>query len=497
VTRGVAVLRFDAGPRVGLGHLMRSLAIARRLEIDGWECALAVSPETARAAAPWLDGPRPLLAIGDAGEDAGPLRAARPEGCDALIVDHYDRGLAFERSCRTWARSVVAVEDRPLRPHECDVLIDPTPAREASAYDSLVPAGATLCCGADFAPLRDEFFALRIARDAERSAAAGRIAVALGGGDIGAALARLLDGLAETANVRPVDVIASRAAAELEAVKRAFDRLPPGSRLHVDTGHAAAILADAAIAIGAGGVGALERTCLGLPSLALKVADNQRDVLTALDHAGAALVLGSAADVRADRLDEALRRLAEDNFARIAMQQAASRLCDGLGARRIALALSPERESSGAAVELRPARWSDCDIMLQWQSHPATRRYAHTNAVPSRREHEAWLRRRLDDVRTLLNIVEVAARPAGVLRLDCIDAAAQPQRWKISIFVDPDRYGRGIGLAALRCARRLLPEMEFAAEVLPENERSHRLFRRAGYVAREGGYADLPPKVAA
>jgi RimJ/RimL family protein N-acetyltransferase len=39
--------------------------------------------------------------------------------------------------------------------------------------------------------------------------------------------------------------------------------------------------------------------------------------------------------------------------------------------------------------------------------------------------------------------------------------------------------------------------MEFVAEVLPDNERSHRLFRRAGYEPRGGRYFNAPSMAAA
>src|ERR1700722_16684910 len=51
------------------------------------------------------------------------------------------------------------------------------------------------------------------------------------------------------------------------------------------------------------------------------------------------------------------------------------------------------------------------------------------------------------------------------------------------------RLLRGSGATA----RRLLLEVDLVAEVLPANEPSHRLFRAAGYVWRNGRYVNSAP----
>lgn len=59
-----------------------------------------------------------------------------------------------------------------------------------------------------------------------------------------------------------------------------------------------------------------------------------------------------------------------------------------------------------------------------------------------------------------------AGSSAGVVRLDRMTKENNASsRWEVSIYIAPDKYGLGLGLAALRLARRLVPEGEFMAKV--------------------------------
>ena len=95
-----------------------------------------------------------------------------------------------------------------------------------------------------------------------------------------------------------------------------------------------------------------------------------------------------------------------------------------------------------------------------------------------------WMARKLSDPGCLHNVIELDGTPTGALRLDRVGA----RRWEVSIYVAPDFHGRGIARAALSAAARLAPEATLVANVLPENEPSHRLFRAAGYTMVEPGW---------
>jgi len=473
-----AIFRFDAGPRIGAGHAVRCIALAQALAREGWRCAFAVNEGCGRAL-PFVAAPEAEFA------EAAPrqpwskaaLVSRWPEGCELAVVDHYGLDAGFEREIAGWAQRVLVIDDLLDRGHDCDFLLCPAPPKKAAAD----PAGAKRrLFGPDHALLRDQFGRARdvrlLAKPANKERL--RVHVALGGTSRVALARRILEGLALTGAALDVTLVGD--------VGEAAG--PMGPNVKVETVAAAADMAAqmarADIGIGACGGGAWERAVLGLPSLALVLADNQIHVARAVEKAQAAAVIDDAAGIGAREICDCVRPLVENKDRREAMARRAALLCDGLGARRALLAIDPERDRRGLEIVLRRAAPGDREAVFEWQRHPDTRRYANNPEPPSWEEHRAWFGERLTEPQTQLLIIESGGEAAGVLRLDLMRREGQPERL-VSIAVAPEMKQRGIALAALRAARRLLPGGSFIADVHPDNAASRALFERAGF-ARHG-----------
>lgn len=487
-TGQVAVFRFDATPAIGTGHAMRCLTLADALEAAGWRCLFAIRSETL-ATVPrkaWL---RERALILDQDEDTEPSRigARFANGYDLLVVDHYRRDADFERASRPWARRILAIDDLADRGHDADLLLDPTLGRSLEDYRRLVPPTCRLRLGPRYALLRPQFARWRPTALSRRrgSGPVRRLFVSLGGTDPQDVTSRVLDGVAEAGVGATVDVVVGAAASHTTRVRAKAARMP-GVRVHVGVADIAALMAEADLAIGAAGTATWERCCLGLPTLAVVLADNQRGNAAALEASGAARVLGDADRLTPATVAKAVRTLAEDAPARAAMAAASAAACDGLGTARMLLEfLPPAPARDGTPVALRVLAPEDADAVFAWQQDPETRRFAREPRPPTRAEHDAWVAQADAAPDRLSMVVTLAGAPAGLLRLDRIPASGA---FEVSILTAPGYYRRGLAAAALALARRLLPEAEFRAFVKPENAASHALFRAAGYRPGPEGY---------
>ncbi len=480
--RPLAIFRADASRDIGAGHVMRCLALADELAAQGWTCRFAVGEDSLETAPALTAAPHDRIVLprgADAATEARLIAESGTSEADWLIVDHYGRDAAFERACRSWARRILAIDDLADRPHDCDLLLDQTSSARAAAYDGLLPAGCRVLAGPSYALLRPQFAKARSRRGPERASGSVRVFVSFGGVDAENLSGRTLDGLAATGLELSVDIVIGASAPHRAALERRVRELPFEARLHVNVADMAALMGIADFAVGAAGGTAWERCALGLPSIVVIAADNQRQVAAALHALGVAQVLGDASQAQAPHIAEAARALARAD-AREPMARAAIVACDGLGARRVRLALEPEIvDARGQTVRIRPATAADMDLVHRWQAAPQTRRFARNAAVPDEATHRTWMERRLTDPGCVFNVILVGSEPAGVLRLD--RASGPGCSWEVSIYVDPALYRRGIARAALALARRLMPEARLVAEVLPDNHASHALFLAAGY----------------
>ena len=330
----LVVFRADAAPAMGGGHVQRCLALAETLVEAGWHAAFAFRAGTLETVPALAASPHRLLALEGAEDDEAALLPSKiGTRCDLLVVDHYGRGAAFETAGRRFASRIMAIEDRPGRRHDCDLLLDPTPGRMAADYRDLIPAGCRLLLGPSYALLRAQFNKARAAALARsRRAMPRRIFVSMGMTDPRNLTAAVLQGIAASATGLSVDVVIGSVAPHLAALRQLIGALKLDARLHLDADNVAELMGAADLAVGAAGSSSFERCCLGLPSLVVVAADNQRDIAAGLG--GAAEVLGL--DDLAGAVAAGVKRLCADTQARVAMAEAAARLCDGRGAARVA-----------------------------------------------------------------------------------------------------------------------------------------------------------------
>lgn len=312
-----------AGPSIGGGHVMRSLTLARALEQAGATCAFLASPEVGAV----LDAFAPDM-----------TRAESDQGFDALVFDHYGLS-ADEHRALGKGRPTLAIDDLADRPLAVDLVLDSGPARKAEDYARLVPSAARLLLGPAYAPVRPAFAALRekaLARRAERPPVR-RILVSLGLTDVGGITERVVGLLRPLIGDVTLDVVVGGAAPSLPAL-RGLAEEDPRLMLHVDAQDMPRLTAEADLAVGAGGSTTWERCVLALPTLALILADNQAPAARALETAGVAPCLDVAAPDFETAFAREISDLLDNADRRAALSAASAKVCDGLGAQRVAAA---------------------------------------------------------------------------------------------------------------------------------------------------------------
>ena len=346
------MFRADASREIGGGHVMRCLTLAAALAEQGWHVGFAVNAEAPSVVPSLADVVADILILGR-GDEVAALKERWPEGVPLLVVDHYGRGAAFEHGCRPWAATILVIDDLADRRHCVDRLLDQTHGREEADYRLLTGPDCRLLLGARFALLRPQFQAYRPGALARRGSdgPAQRLLVSFGATDSGGATMLALQGVALGCPGLQVDVVVGSFSRNRDEIDHLAARLSPAVTVHRSVSDMASLMTDADFAIGAAGGTSWERCCLGLPTLVVVTADNQRDIARSLAAAGAIDLVGDAGTVTVEALADRITALCDDAPRRYAMAQAAAEICDGQGTARVSAALMREAMQTAACLE--------------------------------------------------------------------------------------------------------------------------------------------------
>ena len=539
------LLRCDGGGPLGVGHVIRSLALAEAAVGAGHEVVvaghfegsflqgqLAAAPvEVAQLSAWAADGDlQPLIDL---------VRRLRP---DVLHVDSYlapDRLRVLVTSTGGGAglgdedpTSLVVsnMEDGTFGRRPADVVVDPTFGAEFSAR----PADGTpwLLRGSRYTPVRQRVIDARRRASDDRPpdhrppdhrpsdvivSGVGQVArsvlVVMGGTDPVGLAPGAVELLARTGLALEVTAIAVGENAERVRAAAQGSRLSLNVLAPVDD--LAAMMSAHDLVISAAGTSIWELCCIGVPTAVAWAVDNQREGYERVVAAGAAIGLGGPELGRDElggdeRAVDRLKRALTDPEVRARLVRAGRQIVDGLGAWRVvrtweqALAVPSPPEIGFDPMVARPATPEDSRQLWQWRNDPVTRAGSRSSAEVSWDDHLRWFTASLTRTDRVLLVVEDPAGPAGTVRWDLVrERDGEPggsHEWEVSITVAPERRGQNLGRPLLRAGEVALAEKTsgvtrsggtevhaYLAVVRIDNQSSMRLFETSAYLP------DLPP----
>jgi UDP-2,4-diacetamido-2,4,6-trideoxy-beta-L-altropyranose hydrolase len=491
------VFRVDSSIRIGTGHIMRCLTLAEELRRRGAQVRFVCREQAGspvvilrQRGMPVTPLPPPRIVDNDPSENyAAWLGATQAEDAeqtitalageqpDWLVIDHYGIDIQWEQSLRPHVHKVMVIDDLANRRHDSDVLLDQNYSTEGGRrYFNLVPETCTRLIGPRYALLRPEYAAYRKTMR-PRDGQVDRVLVFLGGSDPQNLTGMALEALSQSElSHLAVDVVVGANNIYKDSIARqAMHR--PLTTLHGSLPHLADLMSQADLAIGAGGATTWERMCLGLATVVITNAENQRSVSEALAEAQLINYPGHFSDIDSVRLTQVLRQLVCGSGEPAAQSVRSQLLVDGLGALRVAEVLSPTAMQD---VRLGTASEQDIGLYFNWANDPVVRNSAVNSSTISWPSHQAWFTDKLQDPNCWLFILEAAGLPVGQIRFEIAEKVAN-----IDYSLDPIVRGRGWGRRLVAMGSSLMQQMEplrLYAKVKVTNDASRAVFASLGFM---------------
>lgn len=336
------IIRTDANPQIGGGHMMRCLALAEAWQARGGEVIFATqcdSPALVSRIAAVVPQVVHVAATVPSAADDGLLELVRTvtdrHGSPPWVVlDGYHFDETYQRTVRAAGARVLVIDDYAHLPaYHADLVLNQNLGAENLRYS--VQAGAVLLLGPRYALVRTEFQRWRgwpktvpdVARkvlitagmSASREFLRAAVAAVQGTG-----IPEMEVAVVAGPNVSggpPLAEVSGSAGLRMQVVENPADL--------------SGWMAWADVAIAAGGVTTWELAFMGVPAVLVAVADNQRGAVRAMAESGAADYGGEAPDLAWTAVSATLRLLMRDADRRRHMSATARRLVDGCGAERV------------------------------------------------------------------------------------------------------------------------------------------------------------------
>lgn len=335
------VLAAAAGARHGLGHVKRSMALARALRAQGDTVTVLLCGAAGKPREGTLEG----IALSEA-PDAGALDAAafltaRIPKDGWLVLDGYDLvGEGYYDACVARGARLLVLDDATGREIRAHTILN-SALRDPSAYSGGGVRADDFLLGPTFALVDPDYVA-----GSWTGSDGGRILVSFGGLDRQNLAQRTLDALAD--HLRPLmfDLVlgpfANSSAITVGerhklTVHRGLDTLAP-------------LMVRADVMISSAGSTCWQACCVGTPLIAITAVANQKGNAALLRESGGAICLDAetafvpGADHQAP-LGRAVTALSSATL-RLAYSAAARRLIDGEGARRAATYMRASRQEA-------------------------------------------------------------------------------------------------------------------------------------------------------
>ncbi len=475
--------RADGHAKMGLGHVIRTLALADMLK-DHYQCIflirnpLAVLIDQIEAVCPeWKALPLPLSDE----EEAKELAANVFDQQDLIVLDGYHFDTRYQKILKTAGCRLLCIDDIHAFHFVADVVINHAPGLCQSDYSTAYYT--QLCLGLDYSLLRAPF--LEAAKKPRVFGQVDTAFICFGGSDFNNLSLKVLRALTDQDWIKKVHLVLGGANAnrpEIEAFIGQSSRTDIRLHSNLNAQEMVTVMQDAQLAIVPASSILYEAVAVNMIIISGYYVDNQVEVYQGFLGLGLIHGLGDfnhfenyaekfnqvkAADPRPwlERQHRHIYGQSKEHFLELFRQ----------------LEDNPNRD-----LQYRLAEEEDLMCYFNWANEPAVRRQSLSQATISLEDHRKWFMKKLARPTTLMYLFFWKERPVGQVRFELEDQSAV-----INYALDASMRGKGLGKKMLSQAMNILeketplPFHTFLGVVKRDNAPSVKIFEKLGFNVQE------------
>ena len=336
------VIRADGGPAIGMGHVVRCSALGQAWrDLGGAVTLVTVAPLGRLEARLAREGIQTIVvdAAPGSSEDANAtLAVAKRNNARHVVMDGYDFDLAYQQMLVRSELATVCIDDYAHADgYVTDLVVNQNLDTTKDLYTTYA-SGAHFLLGSQFVMLRRDFTTMLAPKRCSRRATR-RVLVTMGGSDPENVTSLVVHALSRATLRADCAVVVGGANPHRAAIAKLVTGFDKRMRVCHDVPSLRRLMRWADVVVCAGGTTAWESAFMGLPMVTIVLAKNQALIADALAKHEVSVNLGWHASVVADAIAGAVAALLHDSDRRSQIATRAEALVDGLGARRVAMAI--------------------------------------------------------------------------------------------------------------------------------------------------------------
>lgn len=463
------IFRADGNSQIGLGHVVRSLALAAMLR-EEYECIFAIQ-STEQALQEQINqvcqGIIQLPPCTPEEERFVHELDAYISEEEIVVLDGYHFGTAYQKKIKAKGCPLFCIDDIHSYTFVADAVLNQACSIAPEKYN--IAPYTKLLLGPQYALLRPPFL---LASKTARSIPAGplKLLLNMGGADPENYTLQIARELANHESISRIEIVVGGAYKHQQALENWLqDNQKYKIYQNLDAGQMCRLMQLCAVAITSASGVAYEYAAVGGALFILQTADNQNATFEFMTSNGIA-----------DKY-KTINKLSEQSIENTFQEQlqVQRHFFDGQSDERLHHTFT--QLSLSANLALRKAKEDDLLLVYNWNNEPEVRRHSF-NPEPIKLDHHTrWFQTKLADAACRFYIAEVAGEPAAQIRFEL-----KSNKATISYLISAAFRGKGLShtvlLKGIKKLQEQHPEIQqVQGLVQPQNIASVRAFEKAGF----------------
>ncbi len=470
------ILRADGGAKIGMGHFIRTLALAEMLK-DGYHCIYATKNPSAYQKEEIERICHDIIELPE-NEDHYQVFLSYLNGDEIVILDNYYFDTDYQIKIKKKGCKLVCIDDMHDKHYVADLVINHTPI-DPSLFSSAIYTRLKL--GFDYVLLRKHFL-----RDgpSKRGHDFKHVLLGFGGADLNNLTNRILIDLLKIDIIERVDILVGNAFNNLDELYKNVASSSGLTKISIhkdlDAKSLVEIINNVDFAIVPASTILLEIISQDIPVITGYYVNNQ------IELAGSLFNKYPRVHV-ADNLNELLIDKTKIESLRAMITATGNerneKIIDGESPKRIVKEFN--YLSREFQIRSRKAIQDDVKLYFDWVNEKAVREFSINKAEIAFEDHSSWFNNKLLSEDTVMYIFEESGSPIGQVRFD-----REGENIYIAYSIDKKFRGKGFGKMVLKLAlekilnEKIVINSSFiVGKVQLENEASSKVFIELNFVS--------------